>query len=197
MTPRTPRRISAIRGALVVAAIACLTATGTSVASAGPRSAHVGIDLDAPVITRDEVLVDAPVRCIWKVQTDVEQWPTWQPDVTSVDKITPGRLKVGSQWRWLTGGLDITSTVKEVKPNRRTVWGGPANGITAVHVWTFTPTRHGVLVHTEESWTGAPVDANPVQAQAALDGSLRAWLLNLKSEVDTKNNNGRCRHGGH
>lgn len=197
MTHTHPQRISVARAALVVVAAACLSVTGSSLASAGPRSAHVGIDLDAPVITRDEVLINAPVRCVWKVQTDVEQWPSWQPDVTSVDKLTPGRLRVGSQWRWLTGGLDITSTVKEIKPHRRIVWGGPANGITAVHVWTFTPTSRGVLVHTEESWTGAPVDADPAQAQAALDGSLRAWLLNLKGEVETKDNNGQCGHGGH
>ena len=106
--------------------------------------------------------------------------------MSSVVKLTPGRLHVGSQWRWLTSGLDITSTVQEVRPNRRIVWGGPVNGITAVHVWTFTPMSDGVLVHTEESWGGAPVDADPSTAQAALDASLRSWLLNLKAEVESK-----------
>jgi hypothetical protein len=61
---------------------------------------------------------------------------------------------------WSTEGLDgITSTVQQVAPKARLVWGGPAQGITAVHVWTFTATEDGVLVHTEESWTGEPVEA--------------------------------------
>ncbi|WP_329582555.1 hypothetical protein [Streptomyces sp. NBC_01361] len=65
-------------------------------------------------------------------------------------------------------------------PGKRPAWGGPAQGITAVHVWTFTPTEKGVLVHTEESWTGAPVDADTANLQAALDASLHAWVNNLK-----------------
>lgn len=76
--------------------------------------------------------------------------------------------------------------VKQVKPLRRLVWGGPANGIAAVHVWTFTPTRHGVLVHTEESWAGAPVEADIPYAQGALDASLRGWLENLKRTTEAR-----------
>lgn len=61
---------------------------------------------------------------------------------------------------------------------------GPAQGIIAVHVWTFTPRRDGVHVHTEESWAGAPVEADVPALQAALDASLDAWLHNLKAEAE-------------
>lgn len=53
-------------------------------------------------------------------------------------------------------------------------------------MWTFTPTAHGVLVHTEESWTGAPVEANQAALQAALDNSLHNWVNNLKHEAETQ-----------
>ncbi|GAA3476816.1 hypothetical protein GCM10018966_013580 [Streptomyces yanii] len=82
------------------------------------------------------------------------------------------------------GLSDINSTVKQVSPQRRIAWGGPAQGITAVHVWTFTPRRDGVHVHTEESWSGAPVKADVPALQAALDASLDAWLHNLKTEAE-------------
>jgi hypothetical protein len=81
-------------------------------------------------------------------------------------------------------GLQITSTVQEVDPPRRIVWSGPAQGITAIHVWEFTPTDHGVLVHTEESWDGEVVRAQTATLQQALDGSLRAWLTNLKHAAE-------------
>lgn len=35
----------------------------------------------APVITRDEILIHARVDIIWRIQTDVSAWPSWQPDV--------------------------------------------------------------------------------------------------------------------
>ncbi|WP_410586345.1 SRPBCC family protein [Amycolatopsis sp. lyj-23] len=162
-----------------------LAAAGTADARPAPRG-DVGIDETAPVITRENVLIHAPLPTIWKIQTEVENWPAWQPDVETVVKDTPGRLRPGSAFRWSTEGLDITSTVKQAKHGKRLVWGGPAQGITAVHVWTFTPARDGVLVHTEESWTGAPVVADQADLQAALDNSLRNWVANLKHEAEAK-----------
>ena len=69
---------------------------------------------------------------------------------------------------------------QEVDAPRRIVWGGSAQGIVAVHVWTLDPQEGGVLVKTEESWEGEPVDAQVETLQGALDKSLRDWLKNLK-----------------
>lgn len=82
------------------------------------------INTDAPVITRDEILISAPIQTIWDIQTDVAGWPSWQPDVDSAE--TDGPLMVGSVFRWQTAGLDITSTVEEYDAPHRIVWGAPA-----------------------------------------------------------------------
>ncbi|MET9596038.1 SRPBCC family protein [Streptomyces sp. NPDC006516] len=153
----------------------------------GTGSAPIGIDETAPVITRDDIVIHAPLDRIWSIQTDVENWPAWQPNVSSAVKQTPGKLRPGSSWIWSTEGLEnITSTVKQVQPKRRIVWGGPAQGITAVHVWTFTQAKNGVHVHTEESWTGEPVTANTAYLQGALDDSLDHWLHNLKQQAEKR-----------
>jgi hypothetical protein len=41
-----------------------------------------------------------------------------------------------------------------------------------------------VLVHTEESWDGEVVRTQTATLQQALDGSLRAWLTNLKRAAE-------------
>jgi uncharacterized protein YndB with AHSA1/START domain len=140
------------------------------------------INTDAPVITRDEILINAPIERIWDIQTDVSAWPSWQPDVDGAQ--SDGPLAVGSVFRWQTAGLDITSTVQEVDAPRRIVWGGPAQGIVAVHVWTLDPQEDAVLVKTEESWEGEPVEAQVETLQGALDKSLRDWLQNLKRKAE-------------
>jgi Polyketide cyclase / dehydrase and lipid transport len=89
-----------------------------------------------------------------------------------------------SVFRWQTAGLDITSTVEELDAPHRIVWGGPAQGIVAVHVCTFDPQDDGVLVQTEESWEGEPVVAQTEALESALDGSLRSWLENLKRTAE-------------
>ena len=142
------------------------------------------INEDAPVITRDEILIEAPIETIWEIQTNIADWPSWQPDVDAAQ--TEGPLDVGSVFRWQTAGLDITSTVEEIDAPRRIGWGGPAQGIVAVHVWTLEPQDEGVLVHTEESWEGDPVTAQVETLQGALDASLRAWLENLKRTAEER-----------
>ena len=108
------------------------------------------INTEAPVITRDEMVIDAPIETIWQIQTDVANWPSWQPDVDGTQVDAP--LVVGSVFHWQTQGVDIASTVAEVEAPHRIVWVGPARGIVAVHVWTLHPHDDGVRVRTAESW---------------------------------------------
>jgi hypothetical protein len=140
------------------------------------------IDENAPVITRDEILIDAPLDTIWGLQTDISSWSQWQPDIDA--STIEGPLEVGTVFRWQTYGLSIESTIQEIDAPRRIVWSGLAHGITAIHVWTMTPSEDRVLVHTEESWDGDPVRAEPEQMQQALDDSLRAWLQSLKHKAE-------------
>ena len=144
------------------------------------------IDKNAPLFSRDEILIDAPLSTVWGLHTDISSWSEWLPDIDSSTIEEP--LAVGTIFHWQTFGLSIESTIREIEPPRRIVWSGPAQGITAIHVWTMTPSENGVRVHTEESWDGDPVRAQPEEMQQALDGSLRAWLQNLKQKAEAQAN---------
>jgi uncharacterized protein YndB with AHSA1/START domain len=146
--------------------------------------ATMDIDENAPVITRDEIFIDAPLSTVWGLHTDISSWSEWLPDIDS--STIQGPLAVGTVFRWQTYGLSIESTIQEIDSPRRIVWSGPAQGITGIHVWTMTPSEDGVLVHTEESWDGDPVRAQPEEMQRALNGSLRAWLQSLKHKAETQ-----------
>jgi len=143
----------------------------------------MGVDSTAPVISRDEILIDAPLELVWKIQTDIAAWPQWRTTVPVARQ--DGPLQVGSVFHWEEGGLKIASTVKEFTPMRRIVWTGPAQGIFAVHVWEFTRTANGgVRVRTEESWAGEPVTAMAPKLQPMLDGALKDWLVRLKKRAE-------------
>ena len=143
-----------------------------------------GIDETAPVITRDSIVIDAPLETVWAVHTDLASWPEWHPGVGRLELLTEGELKPGSAFRWSAEGLEVTSTVRQVDPLHRLVWGGPANGIEGIHVWVFTAQPDGVLVSTEESWSGEPVLADLGYAQQALDASIAQWLRELKHRAE-------------
>ncbi|MGW1494552.1 SRPBCC family protein [Streptomyces sp. NPDC002402] len=135
------------------------------------------------ITTRHEITIAAPVETVWQLHTDVAAWPTWNSgiDLAALE----GELKVGASFRWLTHGLDITSTVTDMEAGRSITWGGPAAGIDGVHSWTFEPyDDSSTRVVTEESWAGAPVDADPAGMLAALEQSLVAWLDELKRTAE-------------
>ncbi|MFE5808953.1 SRPBCC family protein [Streptomyces sp. NPDC056491] len=142
----------------------------------------VTIDESAPVIVRLSTVIDAPLESVWALHTDIAAWPLWNPDVVRVE--AEGPLRPGGSFSWHTHGLDITSTVRELVPGERIVWGGPAAGITGVHVWTFEQDGGRTAVRTEESWSGAPVEAAADDLHKALHDSLESWLSHLKSRAE-------------
>ncbi|MEU6800110.1 SRPBCC family protein [Streptomyces neyagawaensis] len=158
-----------------------------------------GVDPGARIRYRSAVVIDAPLSTVWKLQTDVERWPSWQPPVLSAQRLDHGPLRKGSSFRWTTPApatpttpattLDITSTVRQLQRGACVLWSGPAVGAglridEGVHLWTFEKVEGGVRVRTEETWTGAQVEADVPTATAALGAGLEAWLRDLKAAAE-------------
>ncbi|MFE7803567.1 SRPBCC family protein [Streptomyces sp. NPDC057430] len=101
-------------------------------------------DRTAPVVVELHQTVQAPLETIWRLHTEVDSWPQWNTGIDTA--VLHGLLAVGAVFDWTTAGLDISSTVAKLTPKRRIVWGGPAHGITGIHVWEFAETDDGVQV---------------------------------------------------
>ncbi|MGW0250500.1 SRPBCC family protein [Nocardia goodfellowii] len=140
------------------------------------------IDTTAPVVARHEIHIAAPLRRVWDLHTDIAAWTGWQPDITAAT--IDGPIEPGTVFRWSTFGLDIESTIYAVRAPHRIVWGGPAHGITGIHVWTFTEEDDGVRARTEESWDGEPIRADVDGMRAALDSALAGWLGHLRRAAE-------------
>ena len=141
------------------------------------------IDRDAPVITHHQVDIAALLDVVWHLHTDVNGWPSWNPEITAA-KIE-GEFEEGNSFTWTSWGLTVTSTIHVVEHHSRTLWSGPVRGIMGVHEWRFEETQSGVHVVTDESWSGTPVEADPDSLHAALDRSLVAWLGRLKARAES------------
>ena len=143
-----------------------------------------GIDRDAPVIARHEIDIGAPLETVWQLQTNVNNWPAWQTDITAAR--LDGPFEPGSSFTWTTNGyFTVTSTIYAVAERARTLWGGPAQGVMGIHEWVYTQTPDGVHVATQESFSGQPVEADAAGMQSALDKSLTDWLGHLKATAES------------
>lgn len=155
------------------------------------RGVPTQIDGDAPVLARHEVAIEAPLETIWQLHIDVNEWPTWQPDIPEAH--LDGDFVPGASFSWTISGLSVTSPIYDVSPptgdvspQSRTLWGGTTQGITGIHEWTFRDMTQGVIVATNESFAGEPVEADPAVMQSQLDTSLIAWLGYLKAAAESR-----------
>ncbi|MET9252912.1 SRPBCC family protein [Streptomyces sp. NPDC003717] len=196
----------ALRIALLAALAATAVATPAHASPASPVSPAerpltcrgAGVDPGAAVRYRTETVVHAPLDRIWRLQTDVARWPAWQSPVASAHRLDHGPLRAGSAFRWTIPvpatdttpalDLDITSTVRQLRPGSCLRWTGPAVAdglrIDGVHVWNFTKVRGGVRVSTEETHTGAQVEADVPAATRILREGLETWLRELKTAAE-------------
>lgn len=147
-------------------ALSALAILGTAVTPAAATTHHPdkpvtcrgkGVAPDALVRARTETVIHAPLSTIWKLRTDVERWPSWQPPVST---------KYGSCIRWTGPAI------------------GEGLRIDGVHVRNFTKVRGGVRVTTEETHTGPQVEANVPAATEILSQGLKSWLTDLKATAE-------------
>ncbi len=89
------------------------------------------INRQAPAVAEKEIRIDASPADVWKVHADINGWHTWNPDI-STSKLV-GELSPGSEFKWTSGGVKITSTLEEVEESRRISWTGRGAGTSARH----------------------------------------------------------------
>ncbi|MFF7653587.1 SRPBCC family protein [Streptomyces sp. NPDC007983] len=185
---------------LAVAATLGMTTPPAQAASGASSTCRgEGVDRTALIRYRTDTVIKAPLSTIWKLQTDVERWPTWQAPVLTMKRLDPGPLHKGSRFRWTTPApatpttpettLNITSTVHQLQRGSCILWKGPAVGEglridEGVHLWRFTKVKGGVRVHTEETWTGDQIEADVPTATEALGRGLEQWMRDLKATAE-------------
>ena len=142
----------------------------------------MNVNRQAPVVARQSVIVSAPVDAVWRLLTDIDRWPMWNPDIRRAE--LRGSLVQNAVFQWELRGWSISSRVHEVIPLRKLAWSGQAGDVVALHVWTCVPIADGVRVQAEESWDGPSVTGVARHFQPAVNTSLVRWLACLKDDVE-------------
>lgn len=108
---------------------------------------------NAPVKASLEITIHAPVEKVWRLLTDVADWPKWQGDISAAE--IAGPLQDGTTFSWTVGGARIKSRIALVQPYEQFAWTGKAYMAKAVHVWKLQRwSGEQTLVKTDESMDG-------------------------------------------
>ena len=142
------------------------------------------INEHAPVIGASEIEIAAAPELVWDVLTAIDRWPSWNPQVKSMDM--QGGIAEGSQFRWKAGPGTITSTIRRVEPPRLIAWTGKTFSIDAIHVYRLEARDGKTFVRTEESYEGLVARLFRGPLQKTLDAALEEGLGHLKAEAERR-----------
>ena len=140
------------------------------------------IDRNAPATAEGELRIDADPQTGFAVISAIDQWPSWNPDVTSVQ--LQGPIQPGTVFRWKAGPSSLTWTLQVVDPPTDIAWTGTTMGIRAVHVFRFQAADGGTLARSEESWSGLLASLLKGYSRRTLDKGIRSVLGHLRTEAE-------------
>jgi hypothetical protein len=140
------------------------------------------ISNNAPVRCSKTVLINSNIEKVWSTITNIDNWTTWQKDISSA-KLN-GELKPTTTFDWKANGLKIHSILHAVVPYKYFGWSGKIFGVFAVHNWTITEKKGQAEVKVEESMQGFLAVFFKKYFNKNLEKGMLVWLDLLKKECE-------------
>ncbi|MET0989254.1 MAG: SRPBCC family protein [Glaciihabitans sp.] len=139
-------------------------------------------DSSSTLVQREIVIVRAP-DLAWDLQVRVNDWPSWQPQIT--DAWLGGWMGAGARFQWATLDNTFDTHVEQFSPGLALSWSAMGDGLSLIQEWTFTPVGRGVQVIASELRWGSSVDDSR-SGHFASEAFLEAWLGNLQAEINAR-----------
>lgn len=143
---------------------------------------NLQINESAPVLQKNEILINAEPEEIWEVLTDIRRWPHWNTKISNIH--VPRELVPNSNFTWKTNGNTIRSEVHTMIRNQSFGWKGRTFGARAVHNWYLESTGRGTIVRVEESMNGWLIVLMKKKMNSILKDDMAYWLKKLKEESE-------------
>jgi len=109
------------------------------------------------MLIEESVLINADIKKIWRIFTDLTCWAEWNTIATKAACRT-GRIEEGMRFTFSIRPFSVPVTVRpkivEVVPAEKIVWSGSKFGIFSRHEFLFQQASNGVLVTSRETFRG-------------------------------------------
>ena len=111
------------------------------------------------LVVEESVEIAAPPEKVWKIFTEEQNWPNWNPVTKRASHLSGSRWRLGWQFELVLGNrplpsLKVRPIVLEVNVPLLVRWFGAAPGLSAMHWFLFEKTETGTRVTSYEEFTG-------------------------------------------
>jgi dehydrogenase/reductase SDR family member 12 len=99
---------------------------------------------------QENIQLPTDLQSTFSILADFSNLTDWDPGIASVEKITPGELKIGTEFlvfaEFFFQKLPMTYTLTEYEQNKKVAYRGEADNVTAFDVMEFVENSSGCLV---------------------------------------------------
>ena len=139
---------------------------------------NIEVDSSAKCFSKEEIIINSPVESVFKILSDINNWPEWQSSVTKAQ--INGSIAPGVEFKWKAGGLKINSKLHTVNANSEIGWTGRIWWIKAVHNWYLSNENNKTKVIVKESLNGL---GSSLMQKSLIEG-MKKNLLELKNKAE-------------
>jgi len=140
---------------------------------------NIEVDSTTKCYSKEEIIINSPVEKVFKVLSDIKNWPSWQSSVTRTE--INGPIEVGAKFKWKAGGLNINSELHTFNTNSEIGWTGRIWWIQAVHNWYLRYDNQTTKVIVEESLHGL---GSSLMQKSLIEG-MKKNLSELKTKAES------------
>ena len=105
------------------------------------------------MIIIESILIDAPVKKVWNIFTDLTCWKDWSTVISNVS-YEADRLTEGKSFKFcirpFSFPVHIEPVVEKIVPGQSILWSGAKHGIAASHEFTFAEQKGKTLLTSRE-----------------------------------------------
>jgi len=138
----------------------------------------IKVDKNAPVISYNQVEINAPLDVVWNILISIKDWTSWQKDLS--ETIIYGDIVEGTDFDWKANGLSFSSKIHTCVPKKYFGWTGKTFGAYAIHNWYFESDGNKTKVKVEECLRGILPKLLKNYFQTNLDKTIVKNLNELK-----------------
>ncbi len=117
------------------------------------------------MLIKKEILIDADIKKVWKIFSELEKWPQWGGYIITTRWISKGKWKKNSKFLQIVKGFGFIKKfisnpkIIEIKQCRIIKWAGTRKFIKGVHTFKFNKIGNKTKVTNIEYFEGllAPI----------------------------------------
>jgi len=133
---------------------------------------------------KESIVINSSMEKVWQTFTHLARWADWNTvmhDVCAEEEVLTEGSALKCSFCPFLFPVEMFITIESVVPRERIVWSSKKSGLSARHAFVFVRDERGVLVISEETFTGFITRALGFQlAVKRIRGLTKHFLQDLK-----------------